>query len=78
MMPLALAGSGDRLMVARIGGSQDVKKHLEDLGFVVGTRFQVITAAGNGNIIVNLKEARLAITENMARKIQVVPDDENK
>lgn len=75
MLPLTLVKTGDELMVAKIGGSQDVKKHLEDLGFVVGTRFKVITATGNGNIIVNLKEARLAITEEMARKVQVVPDD---
>ncbi|MBP5197921.1 MAG: ferrous iron transport protein A [Lachnospiraceae bacterium] len=73
MLPLTLAKSGEELMVARIGGNSETKKHLEDLGFVVGARFMVITAAGDGNIIVNLKESRLAITKFMAEKIQVSP-----
>lgn len=76
MLPLAFTKSGDEVMVAKIGGGQDVRKHLEDLGFVVGSRVQVISASGDGNIIVNLKGARLAITEMMAQKVQVVPDTE--
>ena len=47
-----------------------MKKHLENLGFVVGGNVSVITAMG-GNVIVNVKEARVAISEEMARKIMV-------
>ena len=69
MMPLAFAKTGDRVLVARIGGNAEGKKHLEDLGFVVGTQVDIISAAGDGNIIVNLKDSRLAITSEMATKI---------
>ena len=47
-----------------------MKKHLENLGFVVGGNIKVITALG-GNVIVNVKESRVAISEEMARKIMV-------
>ncbi len=70
MMPLALADPGEENMIRRIGGSPEVKKHLEDLGFIVGDTVTVITAL-NGNIIVKVKEARIAISEEMARKIMV-------
>lgn len=70
MMPLALADPGEKNMIRRIGGSPEVKKHLEDLGFIVGDTVTVITAL-NGNIIVKVKEARIAISEEMARKIMV-------
>ncbi len=70
MMPLALAGIGEENIVKKIGGSPEVKKHLENLGFVVGGSVTVITSLG-GNIIVNVKEARVAISEEMARKIMV-------
>lgn len=69
-MPLALADPGEENMIRRIGGSPEVKKHLEDLGFIVGDTVTVITAL-NGNIIVKVKEARIAISEEMARKIMV-------
>ena len=70
MMPLALAGIGEENTVKKIGGSPEVKKHLENLGFVVGGNVTVITSLG-GNVIVNVKEARVAISEAMARKIMV-------
>lgn len=70
MMPLALASPGEELSVKKVGGSPAVKKHLENLGFVVGGNVTVITALG-GNVIVNVKEARVAISEEMARKIMV-------
>ncbi len=69
MMPLAFAKTGEKVLVARIGGNEQAKKHLEDLGFVVGAQVEIISAAGDGNIIVNLKESRLAITAEMASKI---------
>ena len=70
MMPLALAGIVEENTVKKIGGSPEVKKHLENLGFVVGGNVTVITSLG-GNVIVNVKEARVAISEEMARKIMV-------
>ncbi len=69
-MPLALAAVGEENTVKRIGGNQEVKQHLENLGFVVGGSVTVITSLG-GNVIVNVKESRVAISEEMARKIMV-------
>ena len=71
MLPLSMAKAGEQVMVARIGGSPDVKKHLEALGFVVGAQVTVVADTGDGNIIVNLKDSRLAITSQMATKIMV-------
>ncbi len=70
MMPLALADIGEEYTIKRIGGSAEVKKHLENLGFVVGGTVKIVTALG-GNVIVNVKEARVAISEEMARKIMI-------
>ena len=61
MMPLAMSKAGDELMVARVGGNEEAKKHLEDLGFVAGAHITIISQLGDGNIIVNVKESRLAI-----------------
>ena len=70
MMPLNLANLDEEFMIRRIGGSQEVRQHLENLGFVVGGNVTVVTSLG-GNIIVNVKESRVAISEEMARKIMV-------
>lgn len=70
MMPLALANIGEENTIKKIGGSPEVKKHLENLGFVVGGSVTVITALG-GNVIVNVKDARVAISEEMTRKIMI-------
>lgn len=70
MLPLALADAGEENIIKKVGGTPEVKKHLEDLGFVVGGRVTVITTL-NGNVIVNVKDARVAISEEMARKIMV-------
>ncbi len=70
MMPLALANTGEENTVKKISGNQDVKQHLENLGFVVGGNVTVI-ASLNGNVIVKVKESRVAISEEMARKIMV-------
>ena len=70
MMPLALANIGEENTIKKIGGSPEVKKQLENLGFVVGGSVTVITALG-GNVIVNVKDARVAISEEMARKIMI-------
>ena len=70
MMPLNLANLDEEVMIRRIGGSQEVRQHLENLGFVVGGNVTVVTSLG-GNIIVNVKESRVAISEEKARKIMV-------
>lgn len=70
MMPLMLAGIGEENTIKKIGGSPEIKKHLEDLGFVVGGSVTVVNALG-GNVIVNVKESRVAISEEMARRIMV-------
>ena len=70
MMPLSLANVGENNIIKKIGGNSEVKKHLENLGFVVGGNVQIVSALG-GNVIVNVKEARVAISEEMARKIMV-------
>ena len=70
MMPLTFADVGTDYVVRRIGGKPEVKKHLENLGFVVGTGVSVINTIG-GNVIVKVKESRIAISEEMARKIMV-------
>ena len=70
MMPLSYASPGEELVIRRVGGSPEVKKHLENLGFVVGGNVKVITAL-DGNVIVKVKEARVAINDEMARKIMI-------
>ena len=70
MMPLSYATPGEESVIRRIGGSPEVKRHLENLGFVVGSSVKVITAL-DGNVIVKIKEARVAINDEMARKIMV-------
>ena len=60
MMPLTLTDAGEENMIRKVGGSPEVKKHLEDLGIVAG-----------GNVIVKVKEARIAISKEMASKIMV-------
>lgn len=70
MIPLTFANVGEEATIQKIGGKQDVKKHLENLGFMVGSTVKVITALG-GNLIVQVKEARIAISKEMAQKIMV-------
>ncbi len=70
MMPLILANVGEDNIIKKVGGNPEVKKHLENLGFVVGGNVKVISELG-GNVIVNVKEARVAISKEMAQKIMV-------
>ena len=69
-MPLTLAVSGEENMIKKVGGSPEVKKHLENLGFVAGGSVTVISSIA-GNIIVNVKEARVAISKEMAARIMI-------
>ncbi|MBQ1501251.1 MAG: ferrous iron transport protein A [Firmicutes bacterium] len=70
MMPLTLADDGEENIIKRIGGNAEVKRHLEDLGFVVGGSVKVISRLG-GNIIVNVKDTRVAINQQTAQKIMI-------
>jgi len=70
MMPLTLADAGQELIIRRIGGNPEIKRHLEDMGFVVGGAVTVVSTI-NGNVIVNVKESRIAISREMAQKIMI-------
>lgn len=70
MIPLTCANQGEESVIRKIGGNPEVKKHLENLGFVVGGTATVITSL-NGNVIVKVKESRVAIDEAMARRIMI-------
>ena len=70
MMPLALADKGQENIIRKVGGSPAVRQHLEELGFVAGGAVTVISTMG-GNVIVKIKESRVAISEEMARKIMI-------
>jgi len=70
MVPLNCADPGSVNIIKRIGGRPEVRKHLENLGFIVGDPVIVITEQG-GNIIVKVKETRVAISKEMAMKIYI-------
>ena len=70
LIPLVLASSSEEQVIKKIGGNDEVKHHLENLGFTVGARVTVINSLA-GNIIVKVKESRVALNEEMARKIIV-------
>ena len=70
MMPLILADPGEEAIIKRIGGSPEMKKHLEDMGFTAGGAVTVMNTIG-GNLIVKIKESRVAISREMASKIMV-------
>lgn len=69
-MPLTFASVGEKHTIVKVGGTPEVKKHLENLGFVAGGEVSVVNTVG-GNLIVNVKEARVAISREMALKIMV-------
>lgn len=70
MMPLTLASAGEENMIRRVGGNDETKRHLEDLGFVAGAVVTIVSSIG-GNLIVNVKDSRVAISKEMAGKIMV-------
>ena len=70
MMPLILSKTGEESVILRVGGSPEVRQHLNDLGFVAGTGVTVLNVIG-GNLIVKVKESRVAISREMAGKIMV-------
>ena len=70
MMPLNLAVEGEENIIKKVGGSPEIRKHLEDMGFVVGGTVTVINTLGE-NVIVRVKDSHLAINGEVARRIMV-------
>ena len=70
MMPLTMVNSGEENEIKRVGGKEETKRFLENLGFVQGAKVTVVSQIG-GNVIVNVKESRVAIGKDMANKIMV-------
>ena len=70
MMPLTLAGIGEVNTIRRVGGNEETRRFLETLGFLVGTKITVLSAIG-GNVIVNVRDSRVAINADMARHIMI-------
>ncbi len=69
-MPLTLAVPGEENIIKRIGGNAEVRAHLQNLGFVSGAVVKVVSSMG-GNLIVNIKNARIAVSKEMAQKILI-------
>ena len=70
MMPLNLAEPGEDNIIKKIGGKPEVRQHLNSMGFVVGSTVRVVSEIG-GNVIVSVKDSRVAISKEMAAKIYV-------
>lgn len=70
MVPLVYAFPGEENVIKKVGGNPDVKRHLENLGFTPGGTVTLVSAIG-GNVIVKVKESRIALDEIMARKVFV-------
>ena len=70
MMPLTLSKSGEEAVIRKVGGKEETRRFLENLGFVAGAIVTVVSDIG-GNLIVNVKDARVAIGKDMANKIMV-------
>ena len=69
-MPLTMAKTGEEQLIKKVGGKPEVRQFIENLGFVPGATVTVITAIG-GNVIVHVKDSRIAISREMANKILV-------
>ena len=70
MMPLSFADIDTPQIIKRIGGNPESRKHLEDLGFHIGGEIRVVNTIG-GNLIVNVKECRVAVSHELANKIMI-------
>lgn len=70
MIPLIFANEEEENIILKISGNPETKKHLENLGFVPGGKVRVVSSM-NGNLIVSVKEARVAISREMAQKIYI-------
>ncbi len=70
MIPLCLSDAGEAQIINKIGGTPEIKQHLDNLGFNVGGEVTVVSTMGE-NLIVKVKEARVALSDELARKIMV-------
>lgn len=70
MMPLTMMSTGETNMIKRVGGKEETRRFLENLGFVAGGAVTVVSETG-GNLIVNVKDSRVAVGKDMANKIMV-------
>ena len=70
MMPLTMANAGEPNIIKKVGGKEETRKFLENLGFVTGGTVTVVSETG-GNMIVNVKDSRVAIGKDMANRIMV-------
>ena len=70
MMPLTMANAGEPNIIKKVGGKEETRKFLENLGFVTGGTVTVVSETG-GNMIVNVKDSRVAIGKDMASKIMI-------
>lgn len=70
MMPLTMAKPGETNYIQKITGKDEVRQHLSELGFVVGERVTVVNAIG-GNVILQVKESRIALSRDMANRIMI-------
>ena len=70
MMPLCFAETGEPQIIKRIGGSPEIKQHLENLGFNIGGEVTIVNTLG-GNLIVKVKESRVAVSGELARRIMI-------
>ena len=69
-MPLTMAKAGDTLTIRKITGRDEVRQHLAELGFVVGEAVTVVNVLG-GNLILQVKESRIALDQTLAMRILV-------
>lgn len=69
-MPLTIAAAGEYHIIRKVGGDNETRKFLENLGFVAGSAVTVISEI-SGNIIVNIKDSRVAVSREMAQRIIV-------
>lgn len=69
-MAIAFANVGEVRYVVRVAGNEEARKHLGKLGFVPGSQVQIVSKMGE-NVIINVKDTRVAISKELARKIYV-------
>lgn len=75
-MPLTMLNPGESASIVRVGGNEETKRFLENLGFVAGSEVKVISS-NEGNIIAQIKESRVAVSKGIANKIMVQEEREN-
>ena len=70
MLPLTYAESNEENVIKKVGGQPEIKKHLADMGFVVGAMVRVVSSI-DGNLIVSIKDSKVAIDKELATKIMI-------